>query len=143
MVTRKRKLRTDGSLWQHLQAPRVPYRALTRNLQTDVLVVGAGITGAMIGEALAETGLAVTVVDRRVPTTGSTIASTALVLYEIDTPLLELEKKIGQRNAVRAWRRSRLAVTSLRAFFRERRHARMASRRPIFFSSSSSGVSIS
>ena len=57
MVTRRRKLRTDGSLWQHLRAPRVPYRALLRDQRTDVLIVGGGITGAMIAEMLAEAGL--------------------------------------------------------------------------------------
>jgi len=63
MITHKRKLRTDGSLWQHLRAPHVPYRALTGDSSTDVLIVGAGITGAMIGEALSEAGLEV--IDRK------------------------------------------------------------------------------
>ena len=120
MVTRRRKLRTDGSLWQHLRAPRVPYRALPRDQRTDVLIVGGGITGAMIAEMLTEAGLDVIVADRRAPTQGSTIASTALVQYEIDTPLIELKRKIGAADAVRAWRRSRLAVSSLHAFLRER-----------------------
>src|SRR4051794_33272816 len=43
MITRKRKLRTDGSLWQHLRAP---CRALNRDTHADVLIVGAGINGA-------------------------------------------------------------------------------------------------
>ena len=86
----------------------------------DVLIVGGGITGAMIADMLVEAGLDTVIVDRRGPTKGSTIASTALVQYEIDTPLVELTRKIGKDNAVRAWRRSRLAVTSLHAFFRER-----------------------
>ena len=120
MVTRRRKLRTDGSLWQHLRAPRVPYRELLRDQRADVLIVGGGITGAMIAEMLAEAGLDVVVADRRTPTRGSTIASTALVQYEIDTPLVELKRKIGTADAVRAWRRSRLAVSSLGAFLRER-----------------------
>ena len=120
MITRKRKLRTEGSLWQHLRAPRVPCRALKRDARADVLIVGAGITGAMIAEALAEVGLDIIVVDRRKPTDGSTTASTALVQYEIDKPLIELTEKIGKRDAVRAWRRSRLAVAALHAFFRER-----------------------
>jgi glycine/D-amino acid oxidase-like deaminating enzyme len=120
MITRKRKLRTGGSLWKHLRAPRVPVRGLTRDVHADVLIVGAGITGAMIAEALAEAGLDTVVVDRRRPTDGSTTASTALVQYEIDKPLIELTEKIGKRDAVRAWRRSRLAVASLHAFFRER-----------------------
>jgi len=118
MVTRKRKLRTDGSLWEHIRAPRIPYRQLTQDRRTDVLIVGAGITGAMLAGSLVEAGFDTIVVDRRAPTTGSTLASTALVQYEIDTPLLELKHKIGERNAFRAWQRSRLAVTSLAAFFR-------------------------
>ena len=119
-LTSRRKLRTDGSLWQHLRAPRVPYRGLARDQHADVLIVGGGITGAMIAEMLVETGLDVIVADRRAPTRGSTIASTALVQYEIDTPLVELKRKIGAADAVRAWRRSRLAVSSLGAFLRER-----------------------
>ena len=108
MITHKRKLRTGGSLWQHVRAPRVPYRALTRDINTDVLVIGAGITGAMIGEALSEAGLNTIIVDRRRQVQGSTLASTALVAYELDTPLVELQRKIGRQNAVRAWQRGYL-----------------------------------
>src|SRR6185436_2593772 len=120
MITRKRKLRTEGSLWQHVRAPRVPCQALARDTHSDVLIVGAGITGAMIGEALAEAGLDVIIVDRRGPVQGSTVASTALVAYEVDAPIIELQRKIGKRAAARAWQRSRLAVAALQAFFRER-----------------------
>jgi glycine/D-amino acid oxidase-like deaminating enzyme len=119
MITRRRKLHTNDPFWRYLPAPQVPYRRLTRDLRTDVLIVGGGITGAMIGEALSEAGFGVTIVDRRAPTLGSTTASTALVQYEIDTPLIELRRKIGHRDAVRAWRHSRLAVTGLRALFRK------------------------
>ena len=119
MVTRKRKLQTDGSLWEHIRAPKIPYGQLTQDRRADVLIVGAGITGAMLAGSLVEAGLDTIVVDRRAPTTGSTLASTALVQYEIDTPLLELKRKIGERDAFRAWRRSRLAVTALSAYFRE------------------------
>jgi glycine/D-amino acid oxidase-like deaminating enzyme len=118
MVTAHRNLRTGRSLWQHMRAPRVPHAPLTRNIETDVLIVGAGITGAMIGEELSRARRDAVVVDRRGPAQGSTAASTALVQYEIDTPLVELKRRIGERNAIRAWRRSRLAVTSLQARLR-------------------------
>ena len=84
-----------------------------------MLVIGAGITGAMIADALAAAGVRVAVVDRRGLARGSTIASTALVQYEIDTPLIVLARKIGKEKAVRAWRRSRLAVEALAARFGE------------------------
>jgi glycine/D-amino acid oxidase-like deaminating enzyme len=91
--------------------------ALTRDAEAeaDVLVIGAGITGAMIADALSDAGLSVIVVDRRGPAKGSTAASTALVQYEIDTPLTKLARRIGREDAMRAWRRSRLAVDALGA----------------------------
>ena len=116
MITKARDLRTGRSVWEGRDAAKVRHARLRRDLKTDVLVVGAGITGAMIADALAEAGLAVIVVDRRDdPVKGSTVASTALVQYEIDTPLSILSRKIGKADAMRAWRRSRLAVDAVAA----------------------------
>ena len=115
MVTKAKDLRTGRSVWERHRAPPVPHRPLKRDLETDVLVIGAGITGAMVADGLRDSGLSVAVVDRRGPARGSTTASTALVQYEIDVPLTKLARKIGQRNAERAWRRSRLAVDAIAA----------------------------
>ncbi len=92
--------------------PRVPYRPLTRDLSTDVLIIGAGISGALMAEALSRTR-DVVILDRRGPAEGSTAASTALVEHEVDTPLTHLAGQIGMDKAVRAWRRSALAVHAL------------------------------
>lgn len=86
---------------------------LTRDLKTDVLVVGAGISGALIAHALAREGHKVAVIDRRGPLKGSTSASTALLLFEIDTPLIHLKREIGARPAERAWLRSKGALDAL------------------------------
>lgn len=98
--------------------PRVPAQKLTRDIETDVLIVGAGISGALIAEVLSFDHQVV-VVDRRAPVSGSTPASTALIEYEIDTPLTTLRRKIGREKADRAWQRSRLAVDALRARTRD------------------------
>jgi len=112
-------LRTGHSVWETLPASRVPRRSLERNLSVDVLIIGAGITGAMVADALAEEGLTIVIADARGPTKGSKTASTALILHEIDTPLITLSRKIGTREAVRAWRRSRLAVAAIEARLEE------------------------
>lgn len=52
-------------------------------------------------------------IDRRKPVTGSTIASTAMIQHEIDTPLTDLSRMIGKGNAARAWRRSAASVQKL------------------------------
>jgi len=108
-------LRTGRSLWETFPAPRVPYGPLKKNISVDVLIIGAGITGALVADALVDEGFKVAIADTRGPAKGSTTASTALVQYECDTPLIRLGKQIGKRDAVRAWRRSRLAVDSIGA----------------------------
>jgi len=119
VVTKPKDLRTGRSVWEQRRAPPVPHKPLKRDIETDVLVIGAGITGAMAADALRDSGLRVAVVDRRGPAKGSSAASTALVQYELDMPLTRLVRKIGQRDAQRAWRRSRLAVDAIKARLRE------------------------
>src|SRR5689334_8874245 len=74
-----------------------------RNTRADVAIIGAGITGALLADRLTQAGLNVTLYDRRAPAYGSTAASTALLLYEIDVELKALIKLIGETNAVRAY----------------------------------------
>jgi glycine/D-amino acid oxidase-like deaminating enzyme len=113
MVTTSRNLRTGRSIWAAPRTDGISDGPLLRDVKTGVLVIGAGITGALIGEALAGAGFNVVIVDRRGPAKGSTAASTALVQYEIDTPLFQLSRKIGKSRAIQAWRRSRLALDGL------------------------------
>jgi glycine/D-amino acid oxidase-like deaminating enzyme len=119
VVTKAKDLRTGHSVWERHRAPSLPHKPLKRDLETDVLVIGAGITGAMVADSLRDTGLRVAVVDRRGPAKGSSTASTALVQYETDTPLTKLARKIGWKNAQRAWQRSRLALDAIAARLRE------------------------
>ena len=101
-------------MWFAYRAPAVPAERLARDVKADVLVVGMGIGGAMVAEALTAKGHSVAMIDRRGPLKGSTAATTALVQFEIDQPLTRLAPMIGKDNAARAWRRSRLSVANLR-----------------------------
>jgi glycine/D-amino acid oxidase-like deaminating enzyme len=118
-MTRKLNLRTGRSIWQSRPCPRIAASKLSRDIVCDALVVGAGISGALIAESLSDAGLRVVVVDRRGAVRGSTVASTSLIQYELDTPLTELSGMIGRAKAERMWRRSRLAVDALRERSRE------------------------
>ncbi len=117
-ATRKRDLRSGKPVWRRFRTPPVHGEALLRDIRCDVAVIGAGISGAMIAEMLSDHGFAVAILDRRGPLKGSTAASTALLQHEIDEPLSVLEKRIGQEDAARAWRRSKLALESLAARIR-------------------------
>jgi len=94
-----------------LSAPLPPLRA---DLDCDVAVVGGGITGALIADELAAHGHAVAVLERRDIGWGSTSASTALLQYEIDTPLVDLAKRHGEAGAALAYTSCVAAIDWLR-----------------------------
>jgi len=81
-----------------------PYPSLKSDLSCEVLVVGGGITGALVSHTLTNAGFDVVVVDKRDVGTGSTAASTAMLQYEIDVPLHKLMKQVGEPAAVGSYR---------------------------------------
>jgi glycine/D-amino acid oxidase-like deaminating enzyme len=111
-ATHEKRLRAGKSVWADSSGTKLPPRKLRDSIRADVVVIGAGISGAFMALALAGRYDKVVVVDRRPPAHGSTMASTALLQWEIDTPLAELHDKIGTK-AARAWRRSYRATQNL------------------------------
>jgi len=115
-ATVHRQLRAGTPVWlARGRRPAVHHAKNPGSIEPDVIVVGAGISGALITDALVTAGKSVAVFDRRGPLQGSTSASTALLQFEIDTPLSELGRKIGRERAARAWWRSADGVEHLRA----------------------------
>jgi glycine/D-amino acid oxidase-like deaminating enzyme len=114
-LTRKRDLRDGDAVWTTFAVPKILGARLHRSVRTDVAVVGAGISGAMIAQSLAQVGKRLLIVDRRrAALLGSTAASTALLQFELDTPLTKLSASIGTRKAAKVWIASREAVNELR-----------------------------
>ena len=113
-VTRGRDLRTGTPVWLRRGLPRVPCSPLADNIAVDVAIVGAGVSGALVADALLQAGQSVVVLDRRGPVRGSTAASTALLQFELDQPLSLLVRKLGREKAVRGYWRSACAVDHLR-----------------------------
>jgi len=79
------------------------YPKLSHNTKCDCLVIGGGISGALTAYYLASAGLECMLVDARTMGLGSTCASTSLLQYELDVPLHQLKRKVGERRAVRAY----------------------------------------
>lgn len=73
------------------------------DLETEVIVLGGGITGALVAYMLSQAGIEAAVVDKRHVGMGSTCASTALLQYEIDTPLHKLIEFVGRPHAERSY----------------------------------------
>jgi glycine/D-amino acid oxidase-like deaminating enzyme len=91
----------------------VQYPQLDHDARCTVLVIGGGITGALCAHALAQADIDVMVIEAGSIGTQSTSASTALLQYELDTPLHRLIAQVGEHAAVRSYHMCAEAVDEL------------------------------
>ena len=113
-ITDQADLRGGTAPWRGGPA-RPPRPTLGEDRRCGVLIVGAGITGALMAEHLTALGHDVCIIDRERPGFGSTAASTSLLQWEIDCPLSELTGFYGFERAANLYRRSVRAVAGLKA----------------------------
>lgn len=106
-------LHSDYPFWMVKEGIINSFPSLRQPHQTEVLIIGGGITGALIAHRVAAAGLHVTVVEKRHIAYGSTAASTSMLQYEIDVPLFELSEKIGETHAARAFQLCSDAIDAL------------------------------
>ena len=106
-------LKSGAPFWALRNGLMTAFAPLKQDIRCDVLIVGAGITGALIADRFSRAGLAVCVVDQREVAYGSTSASTALLQYEIDTELHALAERYGLADATLAYQSCVKAVYAL------------------------------
>ncbi|MHC0447127.1 NAD(P)/FAD-dependent oxidoreductase [Flavobacterium sp. 3-218] len=108
------KLSSTETYWPLKNAIKQSYPSLDSDIHTDILIIGGGITGALIAYKLLNEGKKIVLVDRRDVCGGSTSGSTALLQYEIDVPLHQLIKLRGARCAVDSYQNGKKAIFDLR-----------------------------
>ncbi len=97
------KLKSNEPFWLVKNGLKYSYPSLDRDISTDVLIVGSGITGSLIAHRCMQEGYKTVLVDRREIANGSSSATTSMLQYEIDVPLYELIRQIGEEGAVAAY----------------------------------------
>ena len=108
-------LRSNEPYWIIKNAFPKSYPSLDESLSCEILIVGAGITGALTAWKLLEEGYKnVVMIDRRDVCNGSTAASTAILQYEIDTPLHLLIEQRGLTCAVSSYKECEKAIFELK-----------------------------
>ncbi len=75
------------------------YPSLKADLETEVLVIGAGITGILSAYLLAKSRKKVTVIEKDTIAEGATHLTTAFLTEIIDTDLHDMIKIYGEKNA--------------------------------------------
>lgn len=90
------------------------YLELTGNDECDCLIIGGGMSGALISYGLVEAGYNTIVIDKSVPGFGSSAGNTGLIQYNSDKPLNEMIIDFGEQWAVDFYRFSVEAMTEFK-----------------------------
>src|ERR1700730_6446265 len=107
-------LRSHNPYWLLKSGIVRDYPSIDRNLSTDVVIIGAGITGALVAWHLTKRGIPLIVLERRHVGMGSTAASTSLLQYEIDTHLCKLQQLVAREKANRCYLLCRESIYKLK-----------------------------
>ena len=137
-----RTLRSGRPLWLHSASrPAQRYPSLSGDHHTSVAIVGGGMTGALVAHAFASAGVPTIVLEAGVVGTGSTAASSALLLQEPDLELVQLEDRYGARASRRMWEISRESARGLTALLKRLRvRCDLKTRDAVYFASNAESV---
>ncbi len=131
------RVRTYESFWLLKNGLLYSYPSLQKNLSADIVVVGGGITGALISHALVKEGYSTILLDKRDIALGSTSATTSMLQYEIDQPLYRLAKMIGEEPAVACYRAGIDTIKILEKIMRDEKiDCGFASKKSLYFAHS-------
>ena len=118
------------------------YPKLGKNIRADVIVLGAGISGALTSWHLVSKNIDCVVIDARTIGLGSTCASSSLLLYEIDTPLYKLSEISGPSKASRAYKVSQEAIVKLQDLARRIKFNDIQSKESIWYAAQKKDIGL-
>ncbi|MEX1222332.1 MAG: FAD-dependent oxidoreductase [Idiomarina sp.] len=128
-------LKSGYPFWAMKNGLMSTFPALKSDINCDVVVIGGGITGALVADELVSGGFSTAVVEQRDIGWGSTSASTALLQYEIDTHLADLVNWYGEENGVKAYQGCADAIDSLAELATEVGDVDFARQQSLYFAS--------
>jgi len=98
------RLRHGLPVWLDRPGSKRTFPKHSGTIETDVVIVGGGITGALCAFVFARAGVRVALVESKVVGRGSTVASTALLMQEPDLDFTNLAARFGRRATRDIWR---------------------------------------
>ncbi|ATP58248.1 FAD-dependent oxidoreductase [Pedobacter ginsengisoli] len=112
-------IRSNEPFWLVKNGIMHSYPSLRTDAKCDVLIVGGGITGALMAHACIAKGYETILIDKREIANGSTSATTSMLQYEIDVPLYRLKELIGNQGAIASYLACKDAIYKLERLVKE------------------------
>jgi glycine/D-amino acid oxidase-like deaminating enzyme len=101
-------------IWEETALPSFP--RLTNDIDVDVAVIGAGVTGVTAARLLSDAGLRVALLERRTAGSGDTGHTTAHLTAVTDTDLPRLVSTLGRDHARAVWDAGLAAIDQIADF---------------------------
>ncbi|KOC36176.1 NAD(P)/FAD-dependent oxidoreductase [Clostridium botulinum] len=95
------------------------YPYLTENISTEIVIVGGGVTGAILGYYFTKHNIPCVILEKNRIAHCSTSATTALLEYELDDNLKELSSIISLEKLLRVYKLGISALNEIDIFIKE------------------------
>ena len=104
----------DGNLYfKDISNIKYKYEYLSENLECDTVIIGGGISGAITAYYESLKGNKVVLIEKNIIGYGSTMATTAILEYQIDKDMYKLKKDIGIDNSVKCFELCKSAIDDI------------------------------
>ncbi|MCP3761817.1 FAD-binding oxidoreductase [Domibacillus sp. A3M-37] len=107
-------LKSGNLYWPDTLKEKPSYPIVEENMECDVVIIGAGVSGACTAYELKDSGLDIILIDKRTVAAGSSSANTGLLQFSNDQLLHEAIRAFGKTAAVDHYWRCFNAISRLR-----------------------------
>lgn len=95
------------------------YNYLTEDLETDVIIIGGGVTGSILGYYFTKSNIPAVILEKNRIAYGSTSITTSLLQYELDSNARDLEQYTNLDNIIRSYKLGLKALGEIEEFIEE------------------------
>lgn len=95
------------------------YNYLTKNIETDVIIVGGGVTGSILGYYFSKQNIDTVILEKNRIGCCSTSVTTSLLQYELDDNFNNLIEATTMKDAIRSYRLGLEALSEIDKFIKE------------------------
>lgn len=95
------------------------FEYLTETMQTEVIIIGGGITGASVGYYMAKSNISAVILEKNRVAHGSTAITTSLLQYELDGNIDDLKKVTPCENIVKSYKLGLKALKEIELFIKK------------------------
>ena len=106
-------------LFTNINKVKKQYNYLTEDIDTEVIIVGGGVTGSILGYYFSKEGIDSVILEKSRIAHGSTSITTSLLQYELDSNLMSLMESVPSEQVINSYKLGITALKEIEKFINE------------------------